>query len=181
MTCSGIERWCSVANQTQAVAFTLGNMVALWSFFLCIAGHWSLLEASNATWAGVRCGNAVEHALKNWLYISSLTTIITTLICLALYNATHWPPLENERDSDAETSAQRLSYRLPFFITYVFYAGRSLLLLYRAIPLLSLCTHFTVVSSGGGGILVVMLQCLTYGLSPMGILLYSVIELNKCS
>jgi hypothetical protein len=124
----------------------------------------------------------VESALKDWLYISSVTTIITTFICAALYNATHWPSLENERDAAAETPARRASFRLPFFITYVFYVGRSLLLLYRAIPLLSMCTQslslFPAASSGG--ILIVMAQCITYGLSPLGLLLYSVTQLNKC-
>ena len=183
MTC----RLCRPWSHTN-IQFILGNFYVLWNFFLCVLGHLILLipyNNNNTQWFATRCaGEPIITAMNQWLYISSLTTIITTLIAAALYGSTHWPPLEKERDAEALTLIQRLSYRVPFFVAFVFYVFRSLLLTYRGLPLLMACIPPSLLLSNvmaSGGLCIVFLQCLTYAMSPMLLLLYSVIEINKCA
>ncbi len=168
---------------TPLIITTSFNLFALWNFFLCASGLWFSVPNDNKnTTVIMHCRDQhANEALLDWLYVSSVSTAVAVLIVLALYNATHWPTLERERDNKARSAARRCTYRLPFLTVFLFYLGRSLLLLYRALPLLVLCTlDLNTPLSMGPVPSVALLQCVTFALAPFLLLVYTVSQLNTC-
>lgn len=168
----------------------LANGLYIWNLALNVIGLvYTLIPSQASNTSHTPC----EQQIHPHLYRSSVINIVTTVILLAAFNATHcfYADSDNNVDSslkDKTTISWKslLTYRAPFITMAAFYTCRVLQSLYYAVPIISLCLYergqpTLYLEQRSNDTIILFIQCVTYVLIVMGGVAYLLSVVIPCA
>lgn len=132
----------------------------------CVAALllWGLSLGGVGVWRATN--TSAPEELAHWLYTSSITTLVATLVIAVSVVALNWPHDQPSALQQQRPLAYRLWCQTPFIIMYILFVYRVSLLLYRAV---AFSPHWDCCAFD---MTLVLTQCLTYALALALGLLY---------